>query len=507
MPGVNFDRIKPHWLFLCLAAGLELGQASEPRVIDLKPHWDTERVLRNPGKGWYHHLLDNGVDKYPIRDDALFRSFPGMDHLYLRLAWSYLEPREGEYDWRRIDEVVTKYVPLGYGISLRITSKETGKRPGSVAQEKDGVQYATPLWVQEAGARGAVTEAWGTKSWTPDWGDPVYLEKLGNFLRAFAARYDGRPWVRYVDVGSIGEWGEGHTSFSTRVPPTVAEVKANIAAYAEHFRKTQLVCTDDLLYYRKPEPQVKELYDYAVGLGLSLRDDSPLVAWYLETYLKTWTVSHPHFYDPLYLKRPIVFELEHYRSVKRNGDWRGANGAEVIPARGVSGAEVMRKAIETLHASYIGYHGSAEDWLADNPELTRELANRCGYWYFPVNLTVPGELRRGANIVGIHWLNRGVAPAYLAFQITFRLVSPDDQRATDLNPLDAGNLNWLPGQTVEQSYPVVLPEGVETGSHALCIRLTLNTDHGVEPVTFGMKANLTDADGFTRLGNVTVAPQ
>ncbi len=58
---------------------------------------------------------------------ALFESFPGMDHLYIRLAWSFLEPKEGHYDWHLIDEIVDDFVPKGYGISFAITSKETGK--------------------------------------------------------------------------------------------------------------------------------------------------------------------------------------------------------------------------------------------------------------------------------------------------------------------------------------------------------------------------------------------
>ncbi|HTF31732.1 MAG TPA: beta-galactosidase, partial [Flavitalea sp.] len=97
--------------FSCNRSGSSIQQ------IDLSTQWDSTRVLKNPDKGWYHHLLDNGVSKYAIANDSIFRSFPGMDHLYLRLAWSYLEPQEGQYDWHRIDEVIKKYVPLGYGIS------------------------------------------------------------------------------------------------------------------------------------------------------------------------------------------------------------------------------------------------------------------------------------------------------------------------------------------------------------------------------------------------------
>ena len=66
-----------------------------------------------------------------------------------------------------------------------------------------------------------------------------------------------------MDIGSIGEWGEGHTSFSTKIPPTVEEVKANMDVFLKNYRKSQLVCTDDLLYYGKKEADVKILLDYA----------------------------------------------------------------------------------------------------------------------------------------------------------------------------------------------------------------------------------------------------
>ena len=489
-----------------LSALLCAGSAgkAENRSIDLQPQWDTVRVLKNPEKGWYHHLLDNGVNSYAIRDEAVFRTFPGMDHLYLRLAWSYLEPQEGHYDWHRIDEVVERYVPLGYKIAFRITSKETGIYPGSVGQEEEGVQYATPAWVRRAGAKGTVFGGGRVKSWIPVWDDPVYLEKLSHFQQAFAARYDGQPWVRYVDVGSIGEWGEGHTSFSTKVPPTVAEVKANIDIFIRHFKKTQVVCTDDLIYYGKSGAEVKALYDYAVAKGASLRDDSPLVAWYLQQNLKTWSVSHPQFYDPLYLKKPIIFELEHYRSVKKDGNWLGTNGTGTIPRHGVSGAEVMRQAIQTMHATYIGYHGYAEEWLAENPELSKELANRCGYWYFPLCVSVPPRLSAGINRIGIHWLNKGVAPAYKPFQIALRLVDARNQLVCDLGTLDSGNLSWLPDKVVEESYPVRVPEEVKKGEYLLKIKLFLRGEKVPELVALGLKAELTDAEGFSTLGDVQV---
>jgi hypothetical protein len=479
---------------------LALSGCSSQTEISFTNNWDTVRVLKNPYKGWYHHLLDNGINKYAIKSDSIFRSFPGMDHLYLRLAWSYLEPKEGKYDWHRIDEVVDKYVPLGYKISFRISSSETGSYPGSVGQEQNGIQYATPVWVAKAGAKGTVVR----KHWVPKWGDPVYLSKLDQFHHAFAARYDGQPWVRYVDIGSIGDWGEGHTSSSIKIPPTFAEVKANVDVFLKNYKKSQLTVCDDLLYYGKPKDEVKNLYDYVTSNGISLRDDSPMVNWYLKQNLKTWSISHPHFYDPLYLKKPIVFELQHYGSVKRSGDWLGKNGAEKITKYGFTGAEIMRKGIETLHATYIGYHGYVEEWLADNPDLTRELANFCGYWYFPVKANLPKKLIRGENIFTMEWLNKGVAPAYNTFALALRFESENPANSFDLFLDDSGNKNWLPGINKIENYLIKIPPETTKGKYVLRFKLVEKNLDSIQDVQIGIKISSLDSQNYIEIGQISI---
>lgn len=494
-----------HLLFFALLVN-SCMQKDNPKggmTIDLTPNWDTIRVLENPHKGWYHHLLDNGISNYPITDDSLFSAFPGMDHLYLRLAWSYLEPEEGVFDWSHIDEVVEKYVPLGYGISFRITCKETGTYPGLVGQQHNGVMYATPVWVVKAGAKGTVTEAWGTLSWTPQWDDPVFLEKLDNFHRRFAERYDSKPWVRYVDIGSIGEWGEGHTSFSTKVPPTPEEVIAHVELHLKHYKTCQLVVTDDMLYYRKPKEDQLRLLDYVISRGITLRDDSPLVDWYLQQNADTWSVSHPHFYDPLYLTKPIIFELQHYHIVKRDGNWKGPDGSEVIPGLGYSGAEIMKKAIETMRATYIGYHGYAEEWLADNSNLTKELANLCGYWYFPAAITIPQKLKSGYNTIETEWLNKGVAPAYNSFALIFRFEPVTGGSTFDVVINDSGNKNWLPGKKKQKElYKFELPPAFPKGEYHLKFKLMDQSTDPQQDVKVGLQETLIDSDGFVFIEKV-----
>jgi len=482
-----------------------LSGCSSRKEITFTDRWDTLRVLNNPHKGWYHHLLDNGISKYPIKSDSVFASFPGMDHLYLRLAWSYLEPKEGKFDWHYIDDVKEKYVPKGYNIAFRITCSETGTYPDNVGEEVAGVQYAAPSWVKKAGAKGTTIKSRnGNMVWVPNWDDPVYLEKLDQFHKAFAERYDGQPWVSYVDIGSIGDWGEGHTSFTTGIPPTLSEIKANIGVFLKNYKKSQLVCNDDLLAENKSDENIKELLEFIRSKGITLRDDSPLVEYYIQNFLKTWSVSHPDLYDPLYLTGPIVFELQHYAGVKNDGNWLGKNGSQTIGKYGCSGALIMRRAIETMHATYIGYHGYTEEWLSDNPDLTKELANLCGYWYFPVSASYPSVMHRGENELSLVWLNKGVAPAYNTFDLIMRFESKDLKNSFDLPPVNSGNNNWLPGISKMEKYNIEIPATAKKGSYTMKFRLEERIGENIEPIQTGIRESAIDPDGFAEMGLVTI---
>src|SRR5690606_462157 len=159
--------------------------------FNLERYWDSAKVCSNPHKGWSVHYFSNSISNYGNRlaaNDSL-SDFPGLNDIYFRLAWSYLEPKEGVYSWALIDTIIQKWVKWGHTVSFRITCKETN------------IVYATPEWVRLAGAKGVFFNHPNlkTKAWAPDYDDPVFLQKLNNFHKAFAERYDGKPWVEYVD--------------------------------------------------------------------------------------------------------------------------------------------------------------------------------------------------------------------------------------------------------------------------------------------------------------------
>jgi hypothetical protein len=476
-------------LFLCQTTAGE---------IELRPLADPKAALPNPHKGWYHHFPDNHIGKYAIARDSDLLDFPGMDHLYLRLAWAYLEPREGQFNWKVVDELIDKWTSHRLGIAFRISCKET-------STDRIEQQFATPKWVMEAGARGGYFRmgkpAGPDAPWEPDFADPIFLSKLDSFLEKFAERYDGRPWLRYVDIGSIGDWGEGHTWAGSRKDYGYEERKLHVDMYLKHFKKSQLVISDDFVYACGGPEERKRMHRYVLEHRIAYRDDSILVDGYFSGHSATSTVRSPEFFADSYLKTPNVLELEHYGTVKKSGNWTPAPGSSLGKfGGGRTGAEMLRTAVDLLHATYIGYHGYADEWLKDNPDLTIELLNRCGYWYFLDLAKFTNSVRlRDPLSLELTWRNRGVAPAYAPFQLQVRL---EGTSRIDLST-DSGNTRWLPeamNASNREAYVFQLPASGKPGSYLLKARLFCPASK--RNVLIAVRPALLDSEGYLPIGKI-----
>lgn len=473
-----------------------------PEEHDLTKHHDPVTPLENPHKGWYHHFPDNHPDKYQIHNDADLLEFPGMDHVYIRLAWSYLEPKEGKYHWEAIDPIIEKWTSKGLGIAFRISCRETGT-------DRIEQQYATPKWVVDAGAKGGFyrkgKEVGPDGPWEPVFDDPVYLEKLENFLKAFAQRYDGKPWVRYIDIGSIGDWGEGHTSHGSRLVYNYEARKKHVDLHLKYFKKSQIVASDDFVYSTGDAEQRRRMHRYMMDNGITYRDDSILVDWYVQQYIKTATVRSPELFADAWRIAPTVFELQHYGAVRNDGNWQPKPGSTLAKHnRGLTGPDVFQDAMRILHATYIGYHGYADQWLRENPELTGQLLNRCGYWYFLHQASTSGTWKpcETPNLE-LTWENRGVAPAYHNYQLLVRLEGPT---TIDLT-LDAGNRDWLPSDLSKslftEKYSIQLPASALPGTYALKVKLC--SPQADRDVLIALDSELRDNHGYYNVLDVEVA--
>ena len=358
---------------------------------------DSGKVLTNPDMGLTMHYSSNVPQAYGSclepGDDMSW--FPGCSVAYLRLPWSMVEPEEGVYDWATIDTPAQRWIANGGQIALRFTCSE------------DWMYYATPEWVKNAGAKGKYYHFWMGKGpirtpdgkslpWDPDFGDPVFLEKLEKFIAALAARYDGRPEVAFVDIGSYGLWGEGHTFGSSQVPEEkrAVDIPRHIDLWCKYFKRTQLVISDDIDGNANQTGKYPVL-DYARSKGVAWRDDSILV----EPPPRSW--YHADQAERYWRTLPVVLEHEHYAGSVQRGAWS---------------QELLVKSVEDMHASYMSIHGDPKKLLDENREAFGTIALRLGYRFLAETVEWPDAIAVGkggaAFKVSFAFSNGGVAPCY-----------------------------------------------------------------------------------------------
>ena len=360
-----------------------------------------DRALVNPDMGFVMFHYSNRQWAYGQlleRGDTL-DWFPGTGCVYFRLPWCLVEPEEGKFRWDLIDSYARPWIAAGKQIGFRITCCE-GRYP-----------FATPEWVKNAGARGWFfrqkkmheifgrdPSVGGPELWEPDYGDPVFLAKLDRLLAAMARRYDGKPYVAFVDVGSVGMYGEGHTrAYKPELlkqgrDPELA-FHRHYELFKKHFPRTTVLCIDDQAgggWNPHPDPA---LMRHARELGFGFRDDSIMV----DLPPNSW--KHANWAKLFAPNAPVFVECEHYALSSNRGAWSD---------------DLLVKSVEDYRASWLSIHGWPKEELdAHCREAYARAARRIGYRFELRKATWPDEVKVGEPFaVKSEWVNVGVARRY-----------------------------------------------------------------------------------------------
>ncbi|UCH34771.1 MAG: DUF4832 domain-containing protein [Armatimonadota bacterium] len=467
------------WIALILAMALCDGAwAAAPRSI-VHPQ-DTGAALANPGMGWVLYFYSNVPTNYGSRLEPsdTVDEFPGVTTVYLRIPWSYVEPEEGRFNWSVVDTPAQRWIAKGKQVAFRFSCSESWMR------------YATPQWVEKAGAHGYnFTSGQGVQPdgvfWEPDYNDPVFLEKLDHFLAAAAARYDGNPEVAYIDVGSFGVWGEGHTYHSSALPYSAATIIKHIDLHLKHFKHTLLAANDDFVLQGRGD----EAINYAARRGLALRDDSILVQGGDNAYLSA------HLAPAFWPTRPVILECEHYGGSRDRGNWK--DGSQYL------------EAVEKYHASYASIHWWPREFLSENRELIDRINRRLGYRLQLVEASWTGVARAGTPLdFTAAWRHAGVAPCYAGGfpAVTLKddkggIVGAFVDESFDVRALPVGP----PGQaeTRAQEADFLLPSNLTPGTYELYV--SVGTRTGTPRIALPLPDD--DTQRRYRLGTLTVTAQ
>ena len=457
---------------------------------DLRPLADDKTVLENPHKGWYYHFLDNGYGRPAYRDrltEGQRLRTPCMHHMYLRFDWGDIEKEEGRPDWSYLDDIMEKWGALGYKFTLRICTFEGAN-----------ITYATPKWLIDRGVGAAhIVPTGGISSdpnvsleelqkgaYEPDYGHPLYLEKLDAFLALCGEKFNADPRIEYVDIGTFGTWGEGHTwSGSTKAYP-LEVIQKHINLHLKHFPDKTLMINDDFIAHvaRTDFRGASDLYDYCLNKGLGIRDDSICVRSFSERFGYD-TLRLPTLFANFAKNAPVDIECAHVHH----------NQADLLK----DGYPVI-EALRHAHATFAGFHGYEDDWYEKVPYLSDYCANRLGYWFFIEGIDL-GTPSSGCRELGkVYIRNNGFSQCYHQYDLKLRLQDAQGNTYT-LNDRCPDSTRWEREQTWEEVFRLDYRQ-VPPGAY----HVELGLFEGDRPIRLALKQETLQPDGYYRLSQIQV---
>ena len=395
-----------------------------PGMILVQPKRD-DTMLLNPGKGWV---------EYGGTDNTYTKDYIGIG--YNRFNWSDIEPRENEFHWQPIDDFIRQFQRYHKKVAIGVMNVSTGIHQ----------PYVTPKWVFDAGAEPLSiaddSTPTGQQVIPKHWDDPVFLQKMHDFIRAFGGRYNGNPNLAFVDIRDYGNWGEGHTGHLGNDPSTILTPPENLKInyflpYLQAFPHTQLIVPWGNSLYN-------DLYSWMVGQGAGIRRDG---------ILSQWTKDGSECL-PAFDHAPAVFEYcDSYSDTKKKGHWN---------------TDALLRSVEAGKPSYLQWDAQI---FRENTEFCRMLGNKIGYHFVLQDALVPRRISSGkATTLKLHWVNDGVAPLYEPCSVAVGLLDADGRVVQKQWATASAPKTWKPGQATPETLSLTFRD-VPTGDYRLAVGL------------------------------------
>ncbi len=407
---------------------------------------EVDTLFANPGQGW------------------MSRRFPSSV-AYLRFDWAKLEPAEGRYNWKYVDDAINACKPRGDAVALRVMT----------ANAHTEGYYSSPKWLFDLGCKGFEYLVSGDDPTAggsripriePDYTDPIYLAQQADFVAALGKRYDGNPNVEFLDIGSYGIWGEWHSPH----PAPMAVRRRIVDMYLHAFHQTPLVgMVDDA-----------EALTYTLAHGGGYRCDgigSPSIQsrWTPDAHAESsfYPQSTLAAMNQAWEKAPVIFE------------WYGKY--DYLKSKGWS----FDAAVNFMLSNHVTL---INDNLGPVPANARpqlqKLARLAGYRFVLREVGHEKAVPAGATLnVKMKWANVGVGKLYRPYALQLSLRNAAGQTvATAVTKADPRE--WLPGER-EVAVQVPVPASLPNGAYILAVAL-VDPDNQHRPLNLAMDAPAQD---------------
>ncbi|MFC5469422.1 DUF4832 domain-containing protein [Cohnella suwonensis] len=441
-------------IFSCLFFISVLFGNSAPERISFSPA-ETSEVLNNPYMGLVADARDTDIEQ-PVR----------LAHA--NAFWRDIEPNKGQFDFERFEQ--TNHFDKWRQDNVKIVLRIILDYPGPVKH------MDIPDWLyNEIGGRGSWYNNDYGVGFSPDYTNAALISYHDKLLQAFGDRYTDDPLIAFVELGSIGHWGEWHTwdSDPNRIPfPKHAVSDRYAAAYVRNF-------PDKLLLMRRPTEIARK---YGMGLfndafGKTNATVDGFLSWFTSGYVSWLTGEKEPAMPDFWAKAPSGGEFSDpvkYVSASRIG-------------------ETLRQA-KLTHVSWLGPSAPVYEQLGGSLQESIDLLLKTiGYRFIIAKVSHEKQIKAGGQLhVELGVTNRGVAPFYFQWPVELSLWSTDNLRVA-VWPVNWDIRKWLSGASKEKAV-LAIPVGLPSGDYTMRMAI-LDPETGKSGIRFANESLYPD-DGY-----------
>jgi len=398
--------------------------------------------------------------------------------VYADLTWRDFEPLEGFYDFESFEkkQQLERWRTEGKRVVFRFIADKPG----------DNVHMDIPDWLYKKinGSGDHYDNKYG-KGFSPDYSNLLFISYHEKAVKALGDRYAQDDLFAYIELGSLGHWGEWHLKFDSGIrqmpPEDIRDLY--VMHYVGSFPNTHLLM-------RRPFSIAEQLN---LGLYNDMTADFDATKKWLDWIENGGECSQTHEMNALspmpngWLKAPI------------GGEQAGSMSFEEIYDTYL---DQTIQLLEDSHATFIG-PGSPYKLESGGPlqDGIDQVLATIGYRLYIKQVQIPLWVHFGKNIkIRLNFGNNGVAPMYYNWPCVIYLCDENGNVLINYQ-LEMDLRKVIPGELY--NFIFVMPvDKLENGKYSIGIAL-IDPMTGQPAVKFAMEN--TRQDLIQELGSFEIS--
>lgn len=335
--------------------------------------------------------------------------------LYMDITWAELEPEEGVYNWASIDEEnqISRWRKEGKHLVFRFVCDIPGEE----------AHMDIPEWLYEkSGKAGKWYDGEYGKGFAPDYNNPTIISCHEQAVKALGEHFGQDGLISYVELGSLGHWGEWHVNYSEGIQriPREAVREKYILPWTEAF-------PDARILMRRPFASAEK---YGFGLYNDMTGQLEATqSWF------DW-INNGGKYDQTGEKNVIVPMKDFWKTAPSGGEFTSSLSMEEMLDTNLSGTVEM---IREAHTTFLGPKIPDENYVDGYKEVLKNMGYRL--W---VSMAELKNTAKGSRLK-LTWENSGVAPMYKEWPV-YVYIEDESGKLVEKSRISIKISSLLPGE-------------------------------------------------------------